>query len=80
MPLHLKRYQKEGDNHFITFSCHNRNPYLDTPIARDTFQQSLEQTRKRYNFEILGYVIMPEHVHLVVSEPPNALSLKPFNP
>jgi putative transposase len=72
MPLHLKRYQREGDDHFITFSCHNRNPYLNTPTARNTFTDSLEQTRKRYNFEILGYVVMPEHVHLVLSEPVDA--------
>ncbi|MEO6804939.1 MAG: transposase [Edaphobacter sp.] len=70
MPLGLKRYQQEGDDHFITFSCHNRKPYLNTPSSRDTFLHSLELTRKRYQFEILGYVVMPEHVHLLVSEPP----------
>ncbi|MFY9940374.1 MAG: transposase [Silvibacterium sp.] len=40
-----------------------------TPSSKDTFLHSLEQTRRRYNLEILGYVIMPEHVHLLVSEP-----------
>ena len=33
------------------------------------FLDSLELTRKRYNFEVLGYVVMPEHVHLLLSEP-----------
>ena len=28
MPLGLKRLQNEGDLHFITFSCHDRLPYL----------------------------------------------------
>jgi putative transposase len=69
MPLGLERYQQEGDDHFITFSCHDRKPYLATPAARDLFEQSLESTRKRYKFEVLGYVIMPEHVHLLLSEP-----------
>jgi REP-associated tyrosine transposase len=69
MPIGLTRYQQEGDDHFITFSCHNRKPYLKTPSARDIFEDSLESTRKRYKFEVLGYVIMPEHVHLLVSEP-----------
>jgi len=69
MPLHLKRYQQEGDDHFITFSCHNREPHLNTPSARNIFVQSLESIRKKYNFEVLGYVIMPEHVHLLLSEP-----------
>jgi len=72
MPLGLKRYQQEGDDHFITFSCYNRKPYLNTPTSRDIFVDSLELTRKRYQVEILGYVIMPEHVHLLISEPPDA--------
>ena len=76
MPLGLRRYQQEGDDHFITFSCYNREPYLNTPASRDTFLDSLELTRKRYNFEVLGYVVMPEHVHLLVSEPPNDLLSK----
>ena len=59
MPLRLKRYQQEGDHHFITFSCHNRKPYLNTPTSKDIFLDSLERTRDRYKFEILGYVVMP---------------------
>jgi putative transposase len=72
MPLGLVRYQQEGDDHFITFSCYGREPYLNTPQARDIFLDSLELTRHRYNFEVLGYVVMPEHVHLLISEPPDA--------
>jgi len=33
------------------------------------FEASLEEMRRRYNFLIAGYVVMPEHVHLLVSEP-----------
>jgi putative transposase len=69
MPLGLKRHQREGDDHFITFSCYRREPYLTTASSKDTFLDSLELTRKRYNFEVLGYVVMPEHVHLLLSEP-----------
>jgi hypothetical protein len=43
MPLSLKRYQQEGDDHFITFSCHHRKPYLNTPTSRDIFLDSLER-------------------------------------
>ena len=76
MPLGLKRYQQEGDDHFITFSCHHRKPYLNTPTSRDIFLDSLERTRSHYQFEVLGYVVMPEHVHLLVSEPPDDLLSK----
>jgi putative transposase len=33
------------------------------------FEQALEQARRQYGFCITGYVVMPEHVHLLVSEP-----------
>src|SRR5215469_7342078 len=71
MPLGLKRYQQEGDDHFITFSCYRREAYFTTAGAKDRFLDSLELTRRNYCFEILGYVVMPEHVHLLVSEPLN---------
>jgi putative transposase len=29
----------------------------------------LEQVRRRYQFVVVGYVVMPEHIHLLVSEP-----------
>ena len=69
MPLGLKRYQHEGGDHFIAFSCYRREPYFTTTASKDIFLDSLELTRKRYNFEVLGYVVMPEHVHLLLSEP-----------
>lgn len=72
MPSHLKRFQEHGDQHFITFSCHNRQPYLITPQAKTIFLKSLESTRVRYAFNILGYVVMPEHVHLLITEPPES--------
>lgn len=69
MPRGLRRFQHTGDLHFLTFSCYRRKPSLGTPSARDRFESSLEATRTRYNFHILGYVVMPEHVHLLATEP-----------
>ena len=68
----LVRYQQAGDLHFITFSCSGRRPFLTTPTTRNVFERSLETMRVRYKFLVLGYVVMPEHVHLLVSEPKNA--------
>jgi putative transposase len=69
MPSRLRRYQQNRDLHFVTFSCYRRQPKLGQPSARDIFEQSLERTRRRYGFCVLGYVVMPEHVHLLLSEP-----------
>ncbi len=65
----LVRYQRDGDRHFITFSCYQRRPNLDSGSARTIFERSLERTRVRYGFIVLAYVVMPEHVHLLVTEP-----------
>jgi REP element-mobilizing transposase RayT len=69
MPSGLKRYQQAGDVHFITFSCHRREPLLGSPSARRVFEMTLERVRVWYGFCVMGYVVMPEHVHLLVSEP-----------
>ena len=65
----LVRYQQSGDFHFITFSCYHRLAYLGRVESRDLFEQSLERMRRKYGCVVAGYVVMPEHVHLLVSEP-----------
>jgi REP element-mobilizing transposase RayT len=42
---------------------------LDSPAARDTFARELERVRRWYGCFVTGYVVMPEHVHLLISEP-----------
>jgi len=76
MPKSLVRYQQSGDLHFITFSCYRRQPHLGVASARDLFERSLETMRLRYDFFISGYVVMPEHIHLLVSEPRKAILAK----
>jgi putative transposase len=34
------------------------------------FVHALGKIRERYSFLLVGYVVMPEHVHLLISEPP----------
>src|SRR5947208_2266820 len=69
MPSTLKRYQSYGDFHFITFSCHDRKPLLISLSSRDIVVEELERVRKRYDWKIAGYVVMPEHIHLLTNEP-----------
>jgi putative transposase len=69
MPWGLYRFQQSHCFHFITFSCYRRQPLLDTPRAMHVFERSLEQTRRKYGLYIIGYVVMPEHVHLLLTEP-----------
>jgi putative transposase len=69
----LIRYQQTGNFHFLTFSCFHRRPYLNTVAARQIFETCLESIRRRYQVVIAGYVVMPEHVHLLLSEPQRGL-------
>ena len=69
MPWGLKHYQQTRQLHFVTFSCYHRKPLLADPAARDIFVQILETVRCWYGFWLIGYVVMPEHVHLLLSEP-----------
>jgi putative transposase len=69
----LVRYQQSGQFHFVTLSCYARQPHLGTAAAQETFERSLETMRQRYGFLVAGYVVMPEHVHVLLSEPKTAL-------
>ena len=65
----LRRHYGRGDLHFVTFSCYRRRPFLGTRRARDRFVRILGEVRSRHAFKLIGYVVMPEHVHLLLSEP-----------
>ena len=67
------RYQQTGEFHFLTFSCYRRRPYLSAVAAMELFEDALERIRLRYLFAVAGYVVMPEHVHLLVNEPERGL-------
>jgi len=69
MPNRLQRYYGAGYSHFVTTSCYQRLPLLGSAPHRDLFLRVLEQVRKRYRFVVVGYVVMPEHVHLLIGEP-----------
>jgi putative transposase len=67
------RYQQTGEFHFLTFSCFRRRTYLSSGAAMELFEDALERVRLRYLFAVAGYVVMPEHVHLLVNEPGRGL-------
>jgi len=69
MPKGLKRYYGHDHLHFINCSCYHRQPWLAEPRRRDLFLETLEQIRQRYRFVVVGYVVMPDHIHLLISEP-----------
>ena len=69
MPIGLHRTYGTHHLHFIACSCYRRLPFFNSGKSRDRLLEILEQTRQRYRFVVVGYVVMPEHIHLLISEP-----------
>jgi len=53
MPRGLQRRHDTWDLHFITFSCYQRRPFLQTSRAKQLFEEGLEKSRRRYGFSVL---------------------------
>lgn len=69
MPRGLRRFHESGQSHFLTFSCYRRKANFVSADGYELFVLCLEEMRRRFGMCIYGYVVMPEHVHLLVSEP-----------
>ncbi len=69
MPAGLHRTYGAHHLHSITCSCSRRLPFLGTARSRDCFLTILEEARQPYRFVVVGYVVMPEHFHLLITEP-----------
>lgn len=70
----LRRREIPGGVRFITFSCHRRLPLLGHAAIRDLFARELAAARPAHGFELFAWVVMPEHVHLLM-RPPSGLPL-----
>jgi len=69
MPWGLKRFHASGQTHFVTFCCYHRRPWFTAVIPRQVFEDALERVRLSLGLCVYGYAVMPEHVHLLLSEP-----------
>src|SRR5229473_839587 len=74
MPWGLTRFHHSGQSHFVTFCCYHRHRLLTTDDSRRTFESALERVRRSFRLQVYGYVIMPEHLHLLLSEPRQDMS------
>lgn len=61
-----RSFNEPGHAHFLTYSCQDRLPLLNSDRTRQWVIDALAVTRERHRFDLLGDVIMPEHVHLLI--------------
>ena len=62
----LKRIEAPNQARLLTFSCHNRQPLLTDPTVCDDLANQLSLTQDRLNFNLIAWVIMPKHVHILL--------------
>lgn len=62
----MKRWELDGAVRFITFSCQRRLPLFSNPLIAQEFARALIATRNRHGMHLFAWVVMPEHVHLLV--------------
>ena len=65
MPKRI-RIESDYEIHFITFSVRNFIPIFTTPVVARKFGRVLRFYEARGDYILLAYVIMPEHVHLLI--------------
>jgi putative transposase len=64
--LRQHHYCAASHLHFITASTYRRVRLFDSPRFRDRFIETLDQLRTEFDFRLVGYVLMPEHFHLLI--------------
>ena len=67
----LRHYDHTGTARFVTFTCYRRYRYLCDSESRQAVLVELARLRSDHGIRILGWVLMPEHVHLVLLPPDN---------
>src|SRR5207248_10669792 len=66
MPWGLKRFHHTEQSHFVTFCCYHHRPLLSADASRQVFESALERVRRSFGLRVYGYVVMPDHVHLLI--------------
>jgi putative transposase len=61
-----KRWNEPGDAHFLTFTCFHGYKLLSRDRTRKWFVDAADRARRKHSFDVWAYVIMPEHVHVII--------------
>ena len=61
-----RRLNEPGHAHALTFSCFRRQPFLSKGRSRQWMIEAIDKARVEHQFDLWAYVVMPEHVHLLI--------------
>ena len=62
----------------LTFCCFNNFKFLSADRARNWFAKALADARKQWSMHLWAYVLMPQHVHMIVYPGANPENVSPF--
>jgi putative transposase len=62
----VKHFNQPGHVHELTFSCYQQRPLLTNDLWRRLFCEAVDRAMERHQYRLFAFVIMPEHVHLIV--------------
>jgi putative transposase len=60
------RFDAENTPRELTFSCYRGYPFFIRDRARNWFVEALQDARRTWPVDLWAWVLMPEHVHLIV--------------
>ncbi len=66
-PSGNRRFEDPNGIRFLTFGCDSRLPLLADPWTADMVVDHLAQTRSRLGCWLFAWVLMPDHVHLLLA-------------
>ncbi|MFQ5687440.1 MAG: transposase, partial [Candidatus Scalindua sp.] len=62
----VRHYNIPYHAHFLTFSCYRQLPLLNRKRTRNWLIKAILDAKERHKYALWAYVIMPEHVHLII--------------
>ncbi len=71
----LRRYDIPGHLRFLTFSCYHQLPLFKNDAIKNVFVQRLAVVRKQQSIGVIAWVIMPEHIHLLIQPKSHDVSM-----
>ncbi len=62
----MRRFEHQGHIRFLTFSCYHRLPLFNNDAIKSAFRDHIHAVKHDHPFRLFAWVIMPEHVHLLL--------------
>ena len=72
----MKLFKSNEPNtfHYVTLVTYNRVPVFRSERACEIVVKTLAEVRQRYPYKLIGYVVMPDHVHAIVNRQVDTIS------